>query len=124
MHEHRADDTGVIGESRLFGVRSKPGVRKANQLGPFEGEDYALAIEIGLGEVERLERVDRQTARGAASQWDTVPERGNSGRVAIGKRPILDHSTPGQSGDMTRRLLGSDLVLGRGEFVRIDLGRD
>src|ERR1700733_9679948 len=98
MHDQGADYAGVIRESRLLRVRTEAGMHKADQFGVVEGEDDALAIEIGLGEVERLERIDADAGRGASTERHTVPEGGYSCRVAIGKRPILDHSTPGQSG--------------------------
>jgi len=99
MHHYRTDHARFVRQSRLVGVGPEAGVREADNFVSFAGQDHALAIKIGLREVERLERVDADAGCSAAAERGAVPQGGESRRIAIGERPILDHSTPtGQRG--------------------------
>ena len=86
MDQDGADHARIVGQGGFVLVGPKPGMQEPDDLTVVAGDDEPVPVEIRLGEVERLERIDGDAGRRTAAERASIPQGDNSGRIRIRKR--------------------------------------
>lgn len=93
MDNHHADDAVGKLQCRFVGGRAETGVSKADHVRSIDGDDEAIAVEIGLCCDDIIKDVAAETAGSTSTEARLMPEADQTRKIGILKVAVLGHES-------------------------------